>query len=53
MISLDEKTRNRVWELATPIRDGAGPEDEIIGVFILYRILKLSLGRWAILIVFS
>lgn len=32
MISLDEKTRNRVWELATPIRNGPGQDDEIIGV---------------------
>ncbi|OEB99962.1 histidine kinase [Lysinibacillus sphaericus] len=32
LIKLDNKTRNRVWVLATPIRDGAGPDDEIIGV---------------------
>jgi two-component system sensor histidine kinase VicK len=32
IIKLDNKTRNRVWVLATPIRDGAGPDDEIIGV---------------------
>lgn len=32
MISLDKKTRNRVWELATPIRDGPSQDDEIIGV---------------------
>ena len=32
MISLDEKTRNRVWELATPIRNGPSQDDEIIGV---------------------
>lgn len=31
-IKLDNKTRNRVWVLASPIRDGAGPDDEIIGV---------------------
>lgn len=32
IIKLDNKTRNRVWVLATPIREGAGPDDEIIGV---------------------
>ncbi|MEK5330594.1 cell wall metabolism sensor histidine kinase WalK [Lysinibacillus sp. FSL W8-0992] len=32
IIKLDNKTRNRVWVVATPIRDGAGPDDEIIGV---------------------
>ncbi|MFJ7668974.1 cell wall metabolism sensor histidine kinase WalK [Lysinibacillus sp. NPDC097195] len=32
LIKLDNKTRNRVWVLATPIREGAGPDDEIIGV---------------------
>lgn len=31
-IKLDNKTRNRVWVLASPIRDGAGPDDEIVGV---------------------
>ncbi|MEQ6355588.1 cell wall metabolism sensor histidine kinase WalK [Lysinibacillus sp. M3] len=31
-IKLDNKTRNRVWVLASPIREGAGPDDEIIGV---------------------
>ncbi len=32
IIKLDNKTRNRVWVLANPIRAGAGPDDEIIGV---------------------
>ncbi|EON70892.1 cell wall metabolism sensor histidine kinase WalK [Lysinibacillus sphaericus] len=32
IIKIDNKTRDRVWVLATPIRDGAGPDDEIIGV---------------------
>jgi len=32
IIKLDNKTRNRVWVLATPIREGAGADDEIIGV---------------------
>ncbi|MGE7691034.1 cell wall metabolism sensor histidine kinase WalK [Lysinibacillus sp. NPDC097214] len=31
-IKLDNKTRNRVWVLASPIREGAGPDDEIVGV---------------------
>ncbi|GLC90079.1 cell wall metabolism sensor histidine kinase WalK [Lysinibacillus piscis] len=31
-IKLDNKTKNRVWVLATPIRNGAGPDNEIIGV---------------------
>ncbi|KOP79821.1 histidine kinase [Lysinibacillus sp. FJAT-14745] len=31
-IKLDNKTRNRVWVLASPIRNGVGPDDEIIGV---------------------
>ncbi|MFC9540636.1 cell wall metabolism sensor histidine kinase WalK [Lysinibacillus sp. NPDC056959] len=31
-IKLDSKTRNRVWVLASPIREGAGPDDEIVGV---------------------
>lgn len=32
IIKLDNQTRNRVWVLANPIRAGAGPDDEIIGV---------------------
>ncbi|MEG0258660.1 MAG: cell wall metabolism sensor histidine kinase WalK [Lysinibacillus sp.] len=31
-IDLDEKTRNRVYVLATPIRDSVGADGEIIGV---------------------
>ncbi|MFJ7737946.1 cell wall metabolism sensor histidine kinase WalK [Lysinibacillus sp. NPDC097287] len=45
LISLDKKTRNRVWELATPIRDGAGPEDEIIGVLYIISDIETVFGQ--------
>lgn len=45
MISLDEETRNRVWELATPIRDGADPGDEIIGVLYIISNIETVFGQ--------
>lgn len=45
MISLDKKTRNRVWELATPIRDGPGQDDEIIGVLYIISNIETVFGQ--------
>lgn len=45
LISLDEKTRDRVWELATPIRDGASSDDEIIGVLYIISNIETVFGQ--------
>lgn len=45
LISLDNKTRNRVWELATPIRDGASSDDEIIGVLYIVSNIETVFGQ--------
>lgn len=45
LISLDKKTRNRVWELATPIRDGASSDDEIIGVLYIISNIETVFGQ--------
>ena len=47
MISLDKKTRNRVWELATPIRDGPSQEDEIIGVLYITSDIETVFSQMA------
>lgn len=44
-ISLDKKTGNRVWELATPIRDGPGPDNEIIGVLYIISDIESVFGQ--------
>ena len=44
-IKLDNKTRNRIWVLATPIRNGAGTDDEVIGVLYIEANIESVFGQ--------